>query len=149
MTETSYYLAKGQIFFSGNLDEKKTGYQKDTRECYRFSIKNPHFKNKTDFKEIVSHYNLEDRFTPKWVKEWVNSKKPPEYINFKSDYPLITKERTEAGDIDIDRSSIISGAEGWLSISVKYDHENMSCAIYANQFLMLKNGELRNPFEGV
>jgi hypothetical protein len=147
---TKHFLVNGVLLFRGSLNDKTTGYDKDTKECYRFSIKEPVFKNNKgdkDLKELTGEYDVKDRFTPKWVKEYVNDKKAPEYINFKSNFPLVVRERTDHGDVEIDRSEVISGAKGWLSLTLKSDDNGTT--LYSGQFLMIENGTLYNPFEEV
>lgn len=148
--KTLHYLVNGVLVFRGSLNDKTTGYDKDTKEAYRFSIKEPAFKNNKgdkDLKELTSEYDPKDRFTPKWVKDFLNDGVKPEYINFKSQFPLVCRERTENGDIEIDRSEVISGAKGWLSLTLKSDENGT--ALYSGQFLMIENGKLYNPFEEV
>lgn len=145
--KTLHYLVNGVLVFRGSLNDKTIGYDKDTKECFRFSIKEPDFKNKNDLKELTAEYDPKDRFTPKWVKDFLNDKIKPEYINFKSQFPLVCRERTENGDIEIDRSEVISGAKGWLSLTLKSDENGT--ALYSGQFLMIENGKLYNPFEEV
>lgn len=148
--KTLHYLVNGVLVFRGSLNDKTTGYDKDTKEAYRFSIKEPTFKNNKgdkDLKELTSEYDPNDRFTPKWVKDFINDGVKPEYINFKSQFPLVCRERTDKGDIEIDRSEVISGAKGWLSLTLKSDENGT--ALYSGQFLMIENGKLYNPFEEV
>lgn len=148
--KTLHYLVNGILVFRGSLNDKTTGYDKDTKEAYRFSIKEPTFKNNKgdkDLKELTGEYDPKDRFTPKWVKDFLNDGVKPEYINFKSQFPLVCRERTENGDIEIDRSEVISGAKGWLSLTLKSDENGT--ALYSGQFLMIENGKLYNPFEEV
>lgn len=148
--KTLHYLVNGVLVFRGSLNDKTTGYDKDTKEAYRFSIKEPTFKNNKgdkDLKELTSEYDPKDRFTPKWVKDFLNDGVKPEYINFKSQFPLVCRERTDKGDIEIDRSEVISGAKGWLSLTLKSDENGT--ALYSGQFLMIENGKLYNPFEEV
>lgn len=148
--KTLHYLVNGVLVFRGSLNDKTTGYDKDTKEAYRFSIKEPTFKNNKgdkDLKELTSEYDAKDRFTPKWVKDYINDGVKPEYINFKSQFPLVCRERTDKGDIEIDRSEVISGAKGWLSLTLKSDDDGT--ALYSGQFLMIENGKLYNPFEEV
>ena len=148
--KTLHYLVNGVLVFRGSLNDKTSGYDKDTKECFRFSIKEPAFKNNKgdkDLKELTSEYDPKDRFTPKWVKDFVNDGVKPEYINFKSQFPLVCRERTDKGDIEIDRSEVISGAKGWLSLTLKSDENGTS--LYSSQFLMIENGKLYNPFEEV
>ena len=148
--KTLHYLVNGVLVFRGSLNDKTTGYDKDTKEAYRFSIKEPAFKNNKgdkDLKELTSEYDPKDRFTPKWVKDFINEGVKPEYINFKSQFPLVCRERTENGDIEIDRAEVISGAKGWLSLTLKSDENGT--ALYSGQFLMIENGKLYNPFEEV
>lgn len=144
---TKYFLIQGTLLFRGSLNDKTVGYEKDTKECYRFSLKDGKFKNKNDIEEITKSYDVNDRFTPRWIKDYINDKKEPEYINFKSNFPLVVRQRTEQGDIEIDRAEIISGAKGWLSLTLKSDDNGST--LYSGQFLMLENGELHNPFEEV
>lgn len=148
--KTLHYLVNGVLVFRGSLNDKTTGYDKDTKEAYRFSIKEPTFKNNKgdkDLKELTAEYDPKDRFTPKWVKDFLNDGVKPEYINFKSQFPLVCRERTDKGDIEIDRSEVISGAKGWLSLTLKSDENGT--ALYSGQFLMIENGKLYNPFEEV
>ena len=145
--EKRCFLVKGILLFGATLNDKTVGYDKDTKECYRFSLKDGEFKNKNDLKEITSKYDVNDRFTPRWVKDFINDKKKPEYINFKSQFPLVVRQRTEQGDVEIDRSEVISGAKGWLSLTLKSDENGTS--LYSSQFLMIENGKLYNPFEEV
>ena len=145
--KTMHFLVNGILVFRGSLNDKTSGYDKDTKEAYRFSIKEPDFKNKNDLKELTAEYDPNDRFTPKWVKEFLNDKRKPDYINFKSQFPLVCRERTDHGDIEIDRSEVISGAKGWLSLTLKSDENGT--ALYSGQFLMIENGKLYNPFEEV
>lgn len=148
--KTLHYLVNGVLVFRGSLNDKTTGYDKDTKEAYRFSIKEPTFKNNMgdkDLKELTGEYDAKDRFTPKWVKDFLNDGVKPQYINFKSQFPLVCRERTENGDIEIDRSEVISGAKGWLSLTLKSDENGT--ALYSGQFLMIENGKLYNPFEEV
>lgn len=145
--EKRYFLVKGILLFAATLNDKTVGYDKDTKECYRFSLKDGEFKNKNDLKEIASKYDVNDRFTPRWVKDFIKDKKKPEYINFKSQFPLVVRQRTEQGDIEIDRAEVISGAKGWLSLTLKSDENGTT--LYSGQFLMLENGKLHNPFEEV
>ena len=145
--EKRYFLVKGILLFGATLNDKTVGYDKDTKECYRFSLKDGEFNNKNDLKEITSKYDVNDRFTPRWVKDFINDKKKPKYINFKSQFPLVVRQRTEQGDVEIDRGEVISGAKGWLSLTLKSDDNGTT--LYSGQFLMLENGELHNPFEEV
>ncbi len=148
--KTLHYLVNGVLVFRGSLNDKTAGYDKDTKECFRFSIKEPSFKNSKgdkDLKELTSEYDPKDRFTPKWVKDFIENGTKPEYINFKSQFPLVCRERTDKGDIEIDRSEVISGAKGWLSLTLKSDENGT--ALYSGQFLMIENGKLFNPFEEV
>lgn len=148
--KTLHYLVNGVLVFRGSLNDKTTGYDKDTKEAYRFSIKEPTFKNNKgdkDLKELTGEYDPKDRFTPKWVKDFLNDGLKPEYINFKSQFPLVCRERTDKGDIEIDRAEVISGAKGWLSLTLKSDDNGT--ALYSGQFLMIENGKLYNPFEEV
>ena len=148
--KTLHYLVNGVLVFRGSLNDKTSGYDKDTKEAYRFSIKEPTFKNSKgdkDLKELTGEYDPKDRFTPKWVKDFVNDGVKPQYINFKSQFPLVCRERTDHGDIEIDRAEVISGAKGWLSLTLKSDDNGT--AIYSGQFLMIENGKLYNPFEEV
>ena len=148
--KTLHYLVNGVLVFRGSLNDKTTGYDKDTKEAYRFSIKEPTFKNNKgdkDLKELTSEYDPKDRFTPKWVKDFLNDGVKPQYINFKSQFPLVCRERTDNGDVEIDRSEVISGAKGWLSLTLKSDDNGT--ALYSGQFLMIENGKLYNPFEEV
>lgn len=148
--KTLHYLVNGVLVFRGSLNDKTSGYEKDTKEAYRFSIKEPVFKNNKgdkDLKELTGEYDPNDRFTPKWIKNYLKDKTKPEYINFKSQFPLVCRERTENGDIEIDRSEVISGAKGWLSLTLKSDENGTS--LYSGQFLMIENGKLYNPFEEV
>ena len=145
--EKRFFLVKGILLFGATLNDKTVGYDKDTKECYRFSLKVGEFKNKNDLKEITSKYDVNDRFTPRWVKDFINDKKKPEYINFKSQFPLVVRQRTEQGDVEIDRSEVISGAKGCLSLTLKSDENGTS--LYGSQFLMIENGKLYNPFEEV
>ena len=145
-----HYLVNGVLVFGGSLNDKTSGYDKDTKEAYRFSIKEPVFKNNKgdkDLKELAGEYDPKDRFTPKWVKDFLNDGVKPQYINFKSQFPLVCRERTDKGDIEIDRSEVISGAKGWLSLTLKSDDNGT--ALYSGQFLMIENGKLYNPFEEV
>lgn len=144
---SKHYLIKGTLLFRGSLNDKTVGYEKDTKECYRFSLKDGEFKNKNDIKEITSEYDVNDRFTPRWVKEFIKYKKKPEYINFKSNFPLVVRQRTDTGDIEMDRTEVISGAKGWLSLTLKSDEDGTT--LYSGQFLLIENGELYNPFEEV
>lgn len=145
--EKRFFLVKGILLFGATLNDKTVGYDKDTKECYRFSLKVGEFKNKNDLNEITSKYDVNDRFTPRWVKDFINDKKKPEYINFKSQFPLVVRQRTEQGDVEIDRSEVISGAKGCLSLTLKSDENGTS--LYGSQFLMIENGKLYNPFEEV
>ena len=144
---TKHFLVNGVLVFRGSLNDKTSGYDKDTKEAYRFSIKEPTFKNNKDLKELTGEYDPKDRFTPKWVKDFLNDGVKPQYINFKSQFPLVCRERTDHGDIEIDRSEVISGAKGWLSLTLKSDDNGT--ALYSGQFLMIENGKLYNPFEEV
>jgi len=144
--ETNYYVIKCTLIFKTLID-KIAGYGKDTRECFRCSITDMEFKNKDDLKTITSYYDIDDRFTPSWVKDYVKStgKTKPEYLNFKSNYPLTIKERRDDEEIEIDRENVISGAKGYMLIAVK--HDGNSCSIYPSQFLITENGKTRNVFD--
>ena len=149
MNITENYLAHGTLLFRNTLNDKTVGYDKDTKEAYRFSLKAPEFHGEKDLQSITCRYDASDRFTPKWVREFLNDKTKPEYINFKSQFPLVVRQRTEQGDVEIDRADVLSGAVGWLALTLKVDGDSGDAVLYAGQFLLEKNGELKNPFADI
>ena len=145
---STYILVKG-VLLSPSLTKPMAGtHPKDKRKCYRTTIKDPEFKDINEVKETVRKiYGVveDERYIPKWVKNLINDD-PIEYINFKSDYELRCKERTREGDIDIDNTGINNGAEGCFAIKLRQNEDSVGA--YLSSFLMVKNGEDFNPFEG-
>jgi hypothetical protein len=145
---STYILVKGTLL-SPSLTKPMTGtHPKDKRKCYRTTIKDPEFKDINETKETVRKiYGVveDERYIPKWVKNLINDE-PIEYINFKSDYELRCKERTREGDIEVDNSAINNGATGYFSIKLLQNDDSVGA--YLSSFLMIKNGEDFNPFEG-
>ena len=144
----AYFYVKSTLIFRSLTDTVK-GFGKDTRECFRCSIKDLEFKNKDDLKSIVEMYDAKDRFTPTWVKDYVESKgkKKPEYLNFKSNFPLTIKEKRDGEEIELDRDIVISGAKGVMLFVVKKDDETNSVSMYPSQFLLRENGKVKNAFD--
>lgn len=145
---STYILVKGTLL-SPSLTKPMTGtHPKDKRKCYRTTIKDPEFRDINETKETVRKiYGVveDERYIPKWVKNLINDE-PIEYINFKSDYELRCKERTREGDIEVDNATINNGATGYFSIKLLQNDDSVGA--YLSSFLMIKNGEDFNPFEG-
>ena len=145
----TYFYVKSTLIFR-TLAETVKGFGKDTRECFRCSIKDLEFKNKDDLKTITEMYDPKDRFTPTWVKDYIDSKgkKTPEYLNFKSNFPLTIKEKHDGKETEIDDvTTVISGAKGVMLFVVKKDDETGNVSMYPSQFLLLENGKVKNAFD--
>lgn len=149
-SNSSTYIRVKGVLLSPSLTMPMAGtHPKDKRKCYRITIKDPEFKDISEVKETVRKiYGVveDERYIPKWVKNLINDE-PIEYINFKSNYELRCKERTLEGDIDIDdNDDINNGAVGYFSIKLLQKEDSVGA--YLSSFLMVKNGEDFNPFEG-
>lgn len=154
----TYYIIKGTLL-SPNLTKKVVGnHAKDTRECYRYTIKDPSVADATIWGDIISCFtNPEDTFTPKWIKELHNNT-TPEYINFKSNYILKVLTRDEAGnEVPFDINELRVGATGYFTIKVNQQPQpkkmgeletKYDTAIYLSSFLMLENGQPKNLYAG-
>ena len=145
---STYMIVKGTLLSPSLVKPVAGTHPKDKRKCYRVTIKDPEFK---DINEIMRTLNsiysvvTDERYIPKWVRQILNDE-PVEYINFKSDFELRSKERTREGDIDIENNVINNGAEGYFSIKLLQNEDYVG--VYLSSFLMTKNGRDFNPFDG-
>lgn len=145
---STYILVKGTLLSPSLVKPVAGTHPKDKRKCYRVTIKDPEFKDINETRNTLDTiYSVvtDERYIPKWVKQILNDE-PVEYINFKSDFELRSKERTREGDIDIDNTGINNGAEGYFSIKLLQNEDSVGA--YLSSFLMTKNGEDFNPFAG-
>lgn len=136
-------IIKGEI--RGVFDHETKGtHPKDKRVCYRHSIKNGIFKDVDKMHQIVEMYDLDDQYTPKWIKELAADPNfcLPEFINFKSDYPMVFRD---AEDNIIDPSEVLSGALGYFNVVFKELNDG-AIGSYCTAFKMLEQGEQFNPF---
>lgn len=145
---STYILVKGTLLSPSLVKPVAGTHPKDKRKCYRVTIKDPEFKDIAETKNTLdSIYSVvtDEQFIPKWVKQILNDE-AVEYINFKSNFELRSKERTCVGDIYIDNTDINNGAEGYFSIKLLQNEDSVGA--YLSSFLMTKNGEDFNPFDG-
>ena len=140
--EPVYLTIKGTLT-TRTLSRKTRGqHAKDTRECYRWSIKYPLVKDTelaiNDLKSCFGD-RLDDQYCPKWIKDAINNGgfDEIEFINFKSMYPLIVKDYESEKELNPD--DIISGATGYFKLKFKPNDEGEFTA-YCSRFLMTENG---------
>lgn len=141
---TQYFIIKGELLFKSITNPTVGTFKRDKSERFRCSIHNPAMRNDDEFKQLLSCYNPEGDYTPKWVKEALETNTMPEYLNFKSMYPL--RVFVDNGEREItDLNTVNSGATGYMKIKITIDDESET-HLYPVSFLMKKNGEKRNQF---
>ena len=140
--EPLYLTIKGTLI-TRTLSRKTRGqHAKDTRECYRWSIKYPMVKDtELAINELKSCFGdrLDDQYCPNWIKDAINNGgfDEIEFINFKSMYPLIVKDYESEKELNPD--DIVSGATGYFKLKFKPNDEGEFTA-YCSRFLMTENG---------
>ena len=137
-----YLTIKGTLFTRTLSRMTRGQHAKDTRECYRWSIHYPMVKDTEETIHILKQCfedRLDDQYCPKWIKDAINeeSLQEVEYINFKSQYPLIVKDM-EGKELNPD--DILSGATGYFKLKLKADKEGTYTA-YCSRFIMTENGK--------
>lgn len=145
LEDVSEIYMKGSIGFKSLVNATKGTHPKDTRECFRCSIKNPELKDTKMWDVITAGYeDPEDRFTPTWVRKYLSDGEAPEYFNFKSNFPLKVIQIVEGKETVINAAEVINGAYG--AMKVKIIKKDGALSFYPMEFLVLKNGTPKNNF---
>ena len=151
-TDNTIYIKMGGTIKSPSFIQPKRGnHPKDKRECYRTSIYQPRLNPKDadkTIKTITGLYDIveDERYIPGWIKELKESGELPEYINFKSDYPVTVKTRDDNGDeVMFNREDLVSGSEGYFTVKFVVGEDSVGC--YLVSFLLTKLSTPKNTYD--